>query len=220
MKKYTTYFEEPGPQNTEDVVAVVKERIAERDVQNVVVASESGKTALTVAEALKDSGVHIVCVAPYGGYQYVLNRTWPPIKNEIRSRLDGLGVKVLDQTPWIFGCTLDTAFLKDTAPATVIHKFLSRAFGFGVKTCIEVALIAAEAGALTLGEDCIAVAGTGWLGGGADAAIIVRPSPVYRGAFLKNEDGLEVREILAMPRIKFSRHLIDVMKKAGKDEPI
>jgi hypothetical protein len=31
---------------------------------------------------------------------------------------------------------------------------------------------------------------------------------------------VEVREILAMPRIKFSERLIGVMKKAGKDEPI
>lgn len=220
MKRTITYFEEPGPQNTETVVAVVMERIAEGDVRGVVVASESGRTALTIAEALKDAGVRVICVAPYGGYQHVLKRTWPPIKNAIRRKLDCLGVKILDETPWIFGCTFDTAFLGDAAPATVIHKVLSRAFGFGVKTCIEVALIAADAGALEWDKEAIAVAGTGWLGGGADAAIVVRPSPVYEGAFLKNEGGLEVREILAMPRIKFSKRLIDVMKKEGKDEPI
>jgi len=50
--------------------------------------------------------------------------------------------------------------------------------------------------------------------------LLLDPSPVYEGAFLKNEGGLEVLEILAMPRIKFSERLIDVMKKAGKDEPI
>lgn len=220
MKRSIMYFEEPGPQNTEAVVAVVRERIAEGDLKSVVVASESGKTALAVAEALKDAGVRIICVAPYGGYQYVLKRTWPPISIEIRSKLDSFRVKILDQTPWIFGCTFDTAFIKDAAPATVVHKLLSRAFGFGVKTCIEVALIAAEAGALEWDKDAVTVAGTGWLGGGADAAIVVRPSPIYEGAFLKNEGGLEVREILAMPRTKFSERLIDVMKKAGKDEPI
>ncbi len=220
MTRSITYFEEPGPQNTEAVVAVVKERIEEGGVQRVVVASESGKTALAVAEALKDAGVRIICVAPYAGYQHVLKRTWPPIKNETRSKLDYLGVKILDQTPWIFGCTFDTAFLKDAAPATVIHKFLSRTFGFGVKTCIEVALIATEAGALEWDKDAVSVAGTGWLGGGAGAAILIRPSPVYEGAFLKNEKGLEVREILAMPRVKFSERLIEIMKKAGKEEPI
>lgn len=138
----------------------------------------------------------------------------------VRDKLDQLGVTVIDQTPWIFGCTFDTAFLKDSAPATMIHKFVSRAFGFGVKTCIETALIAAEAGALKQGEEVIAVAGTGWLGGGADATIVVRSAIVYDGAFLKNEGGVEVREILAMPRVKFSERLIRAMKNAGKDEPI
>ncbi|NVM23213.1 MAG: hypothetical protein HWN68_15685, partial [Desulfobacterales bacterium] len=144
MKRSMTYFEEPGPRNTEAVVAVVKERIAEGDIQSVVVASESGNTALALAEALKDTGVRVICVAPYGGYQHVLKRTWPPMKEAIRGKLDCLGVKVLTETPWIFGCTFDTAFLENAAPATIIHKFLSRAFGFGVKTSIEMALIAAE----------------------------------------------------------------------------
>jgi len=86
MKRSIIYFEEPGPQNTDAVITAVKERIAERDVQSVVIASESGRTALSAAEALKDLGVHIVCVAPYGGYQYVLKRTWPPMKEEIRTK--------------------------------------------------------------------------------------------------------------------------------------
>ncbi len=219
MKKSISYFEESGPQNTEAVIAVVQERIAEGDIQSVVVASESGKTALAVAEAVEVADVQVVCVAPYAGYQYVLKRTYPPLKKVIRDKLDRLGVEVLDKTPWIFGCTFDTAFLRESAPGTIIHKFVSRAFGFGVKTCIEVALLAVEAGALGWDEEVIAVAGTGWQGGGADAAMVVRPASVFQGAFLKTEGGVEVREILAMPRIKFSESLIEVMKKAGKEEP-
>ena len=219
MKRSVTYFEEPGPQNTEAVIAAIKERIVEGDIRTIIVASESGRTALALAEALKDADVRVICVAAYAGYQDVLNRIWPGIKAEMRSKLDDLGVKVLDETPWIFGCTFDTAFLKDSAPATIIHKFMSRAFGFGIKTCIEVALLTAEAVPLEQDKDAIAVAGTGWLGGGADAAIVVRAAPVYDGAFLKNEGGVEVREILAMPRIKFSDRLINEMKKEGKDEP-
>ena len=80
MKRSITYFEELGPQNTDAVVVVVKERFVEGDVQSVVIASESGKTALAVAEALKDADVQVICVAPYAGYQYILKRTWPPMK--------------------------------------------------------------------------------------------------------------------------------------------
>jgi hypothetical protein len=79
MKKLT-YFEKPGPQNTDAVIAAVKERISEGDIQRVIVASESGRTALALAEALKDAGVHVVCVAPYPGYQHVLERRWPPME--------------------------------------------------------------------------------------------------------------------------------------------
>lgn len=47
--------------------------------------------------------------------------------------------------------------------------------GYGFKTALEVALITAEVGAVPIDEEVIAIARTGWLGGGADCAIIVRP---------------------------------------------
>lgn len=53
------YFDAPGPQNTDDVVAIVKERIEKGDVRHVIVCSITGKTALKMAEAVKDFGVHI-----------------------------------------------------------------------------------------------------------------------------------------------------------------
>jgi hypothetical protein len=56
-----------------------------------------------------------------------------------------------------------------------IHEFLSRTMGFGFKTALEVAMIAAEAGAVPIDKEGIAIAGTGWLGGGADCAIIAIP---------------------------------------------
>jgi hypothetical protein len=84
--------------------------------------------------------------------------------------------------------------------------------GYGFKTALEVALIAAEAGAVPIDEEVIAIAGTGWLGGGADCAIIVRPSVVPRT--IDVEKGFEVREIIAIPRIKFNQKLIKKIKEA------
>lgn len=110
-------------------------------------------------------------------------------------------------------------FLHNTAPSIAIHKFVSRAFGFGVKTCIEVALIAAEAGAVLSDEEVIAIAGTGWLGGGADTALVIK-CYIYEGDFLKTDKGFEVREIIAMPRTKFKQKLIEAMKRKSKEEPI
>lgn len=223
MKGEIVYFDEPGPQNTDAVLEIVKNRLKEKDIGYVVVASESGSTALRVAKVLKDTGVKIACVAPYAGYQRALGRKWPAINGDRRQELERVGVKILEETQWIFGCTFDTMFIGDTAPSIAIHKFVSRAFGFGVKTCIEIALIAAEAGAVPSDEEIIAVAGTGWLGGGADAAIVIKPCHIHGvkgGDFLKIDKGVEVREIIAMPRVKFSQKLIDEMKKEGRDEPI
>lgn len=220
METVITHLDEPGPHNTQAVISAVKRRLAQGGIRTVVVASESGQTAAAIAEGLLGIDAEIVCVSAYAGREYGEGRSWPALGDAMRSTLGDLGVRIVDQTPWIFGCTFDTAFLSETAPATIVHKFLSRTLGFGFKTCLEVALIAAEAGAVPPGAEVIAVAGTGWLGGGADTALVVRPATVYGGAFLKNEGGLEVREILAMPRIKFSERLIQVMKKAGKDEPL
>ncbi len=51
--KNVRYFNEPGPKNTAALIEGVKERIKGSEIGHVVVASESGATALRVAEAFK-----------------------------------------------------------------------------------------------------------------------------------------------------------------------
>jgi len=200
--KFVRYFDEPGPQNTEALIEAVRDRVREKGIKFVVVASESGSTALKVAEALKDLDVKVVCVAAYAGVRlaYPESGQWPSITGEVRKQLENLGVKIVEETPWIFkGATLDGQFLGRAAPSWAIHEFISRTMGYGFKTALEVSLIAAEAGALPIDEEVIAIAGTGWLGGGADCAIIVKPSIVLKVTDI--EKGIEVREIIAIPRI-------------------
>jgi len=61
------YFDRPGGQNTSAVVEAVRERCSELGIGHVVVASDSGETALKLWEALRGSGVKIVSVAGYAG---------------------------------------------------------------------------------------------------------------------------------------------------------
>ncbi|MEM3824195.1 MAG: pyruvate kinase alpha/beta domain-containing protein [Candidatus Bathyarchaeia archaeon] len=208
------YFDEPGPKNTEALIGAVKERIKNLKIEHVVVASESGVTALKVADALKEFKVKIVCVSAYAGIRraYPESGKWPSITNQIRKRLENLGVKILEETPYIFkGVTFDSQFLGRAAPSWAIHEFLSRAMGYGFKTALEVTMIAAEAGAVPIDREIIAIAGTGWLGGGADCAIVIKPSVIPK--ITDVERGLEVREIIAIPRTKFNEKLIDKLKK-------
>jgi len=216
MEKKIIYFEELGPRNTDAVIEAVKERLKDSNIKHVVVASESGRTALKVAKALKDSGAKIICVSGYAGIRRVEKRSWPDIKGEMKKELEAFNVKILDETPWIFrSSAFDYSFLGEHAPSTIIHKFLSRTMGYGFKTAIEITLLAAEAGAIPTDEEVVAVAGTGWLGGGADCAIIVKPSVLPDGFFMDIENGLEVREIIAIPRVKFSAPLIKSLKSRG-----
>lgn len=169
MERKTIYFDEPEPQKTNAVIEAVKERLKSSSLKYVVVASDSGGTALKVAKALKDFDVKIVCVSGYAGITRVEGRSWPDIKGDIEKELKTLNVKNLNETPWIFkSSAFDYQFLGEHAPSCIIHKFLSRTIGYGFKTAIEITLLAAEAGAIPIDEEVIAIAGTGWLGGGAD----------------------------------------------------
>jgi len=98
------------------------------------------------------------------------------------------------------------------APSWTIHEFVCRTMGYGFKTSLEVALIATEAGAVPIDEEVVAIAGTGWLGGGSDCAIVVRPSVVPKTTDV--ETGLEVREIMAIPILEFTQDLINKIKDA------
>jgi hypothetical protein len=213
--KKIRYFSAPGPQNCEALIEAAKERIRELGIGFVVVASDSGSTALQVAEALSGTSVKIVCVTAYAGLRLAWPQwgKWPSISGDTRKRLEDLGVKIVEETPWIFkGVTFDAQFLKRSAPSWMIHEFVSRTMGYGFKTASEATLVAAEAGAVPIDKEVVAIAGTGELGGGADCAIVVRPSVVPKTT--DAEAGLEIREIIAIPRIKFTPELIRKIRDA------
>jgi hypothetical protein len=71
-----------------------------------------------------------------------------------------------------------------------IAEALRSLFGHGLKVCVEIAIMAADAGAVPI-EDLIAVGGTG---SGSDTAIVIRP------AHMNNFFDARIREILIVPR--------------------
>jgi hypothetical protein len=60
-----------------------------------------------------------------------------------------------------------------------------------MKVCVEIVLMAADAGMIPVDEEIIAIGGTGW---GADTSVVVKPS--YPETFHE----FEIREIIAKPR--------------------
>ena len=69
MEKSITYFENPGPENTDAVIGLVKERLEGSDIKYVAVASSTGASALKLNEALKDLDVTIVNCSHHVGFK-------------------------------------------------------------------------------------------------------------------------------------------------------
>ena len=65
-------------------------------------------------------------------------------------------------------------------------------FSQGMKVAVECVLMTADAGLLDMDQEVIAIAGTGE---GADTAIVCKP------AYSRTFHELEIREVLAKPRI-------------------
>jgi hypothetical protein len=178
------YFEQKGKQNTDQVVDLAIQRAQELAIRHLVVASNSGATALKFL----DSGLNIVAVTHHVGYSGPGVDEMPP---GARQGLQDKGIKVLTTTHLLAG--VDRAIKNKFGgiyPAELMA-FTLRIFGQGPKVCVEIAGMALDAGLIPFGEDIIAVAGSG---SGADTAVVIRP------AHSNNFFDTKVKEIICKPR--------------------
>jgi hypothetical protein len=193
------YFNQPGVENTDEVVEIVYKRLKEGDIKNVVVASTRGGTGLKFARKMaKETNLVIVSSHPGfsspGAWSFDLN---------ILKELESLGCKVVKQSHILSG--LERSFsnkFSGISHTEILAEALRCLLGVGLKVAIECAIMAADNGAISI-EKTIAVGGTSSeKGQGADSAIVVWPS------HCNNFFDFRVLEILAKP---FRRE----MKKEG-----
>ncbi len=183
-----TYFERPGPANTEATIELVKQRATELGLQHVVVATTTGRTALAVAEALEQLPLQVVAVASHAGFDGndKLNLE-PQLRAELQRR--GVPIQICSHALSGVGRSIARKF-GGIAPAELIAHAL-RCFSQGVKVGIEISIMAADGGLVPTDREIIAIGGTG---NGADAAIVLQ------AAHANNLFDLRVREIICMPR--------------------
>ncbi len=184
MEKKVLYFDEPGKANTDATLKLVRERAKELGINQVVVASSHGYTAKRAKAILGDTGVKIVAVSICASYE---DAGWTMIPEE-KSAVEALGITVLTGVHAL-GDDVSESFSGD-APNRIVRETLYR-FCQGMKVAVEVALMAADAGAIDTSREAISVAGTG---AGADTAIVIKPT------FPRKFKELEIREVLAKPR--------------------
>jgi len=188
MKKSITYFEKTGPENTQETIRLAYERALELGIKDVVVASTHGNTALKVAQIFDIQKFNIVAVTICEGYK---SEGWAMSQAE-RAKLEAKGVKVLTSMHAL-GDDVSSAFTEKFGGKSfneVVAQTFYR-FGQGMKVCVEIVLMAADAGLIPVDEEVIAIAGTDK---GADTAIVAKSA--YPRKFLD----LKVNEIIAKPR--------------------
>lgn len=189
MRGEIIYFDRPGRENTDAVIETVAHRCGELGIEHVVVASNSGATALKLSEALAGTGVGIVAIPEHAGWHGGDESSMPA---EVRAELEGRGVKVLVCAHALSGVgrSITNKFGGVSHVEIIAHTL--RRFGCdGIKVGVEVAVMAADAGLLPTDRETIAIGGTG---GGADTAMVLR------AAHMNNFFDLEIREILCKPR--------------------
>jgi hypothetical protein len=185
VEEKTVYFAKAGEQNTDTLLEVVKKYVEKEDIKDIVVASTTGQTGAKAAEMFK--GRNVVIVTHYFGFK-------EPGKSELQDEYE---TRILANGATIFAGThalssAERAVRKDFGaiqPLELMANVLRR-MGEGTKVCVEISLMAADAGLIPADGDIIAIGGTGR---GADTALRIHPANA--GKFFD----LKIRQVIAKP---------------------
>lgn len=183
----TVYFEQPGPQNTEQTLKLAKERAQTLGIKNIIVASTTGETGAKASQIFKNYNLTVVT--------HVTGFTKPNTQQltpQNRTLIENNGANILT-TAHAFG-TLGRAVKNkfNTIQTDGIISAVLRLFCQGTKVCCEIACMTADAGLIKTGEETIAIGGTRT---GADTAVVLKPSNTH--AFFD----LIINEVICKPRL-------------------
>jgi hypothetical protein len=183
----TVYFEKPGKENTEETLRLAKSRAESLGIKNIALASSTGSTGFQACEFFR--GYNLVIVTHVTGFHEPDVQRLPP---ENRAKLMENGAKVITATHAFggLGRAVNRRFNVIQVDEIIAH--VLRLFGQGTKVACEVCCMATDAGYFRTDEDAIGVGGSG---GGADTALVIRPSNTH--TFFN----MRIREIICKPHL-------------------
>lgn len=181
------YFEQAGPANTDRTLEIAKARAEQLGVRSILVATTTGATGVKAAQLFV--GYDVVVVTHSHGFKAPNTQE---LTEENRQAMLSSGAKVLTCQHAFGG--VGRAVRKEFGTYTLdeLVAFVLRSFSQGVKVGVEMAVMAADAGLVKVGEPAIAIAGAGR---GADTAIVILP------ANAQDFFDFRVLEILCKPRL-------------------
>ncbi|MFA4859315.1 pyruvate kinase alpha/beta domain-containing protein [Methanoregula sp.] len=193
VAKKCYYFDKPGAENSADAARFAVERARELGIKTLVVASTTGTTAEVFHAAMKGSGLRLVVVTHVFGF--AKPGVWE-FSKETAATLRAEGVTIVTGTHALSG--LERALSRSPkvgggSRTEAIAEALRKVVAIGLKVAVECVLIAADNGTIGIEDEVIAVGGTAT---GADTVCVIRT------ANTANFFDLQVREIVAMPRVR------------------
>lgn len=189
MKQETLYFEKKGKENTEATIKTALKRAEELGIKTFVMASTRGYTAEKFLE-LAPKDVKAIVVTHQAGFK---EEGEIEMSAEMKKRLMDGGMKLLTSTHALSGVDrgISKKFEGVSSPELIAH--ILRLFSQGMKVCVEIAVMAADAGIIDMNSEIMTIGGTGR---GADTAAVIKPAHSF--SFFD----LDIKEILTMPRDK------------------
>jgi hypothetical protein len=178
-------FDKAGRDNTGKILELLKQGIDHYNVSQVVVASTLGDTGLATARLLQRKKFSLVVVTHNAGFKEAGTLEMPAA---VRNEIEALGGRVHTGTmPFrSIGAAIreKMGYSQQDLVANVLRMFCQ-----GVKVCVEIVLMASDAGLITP-DQVLAIAGTGR---GADTLALIKPASSNKVFDLK------VMDILAKP---------------------
>jgi len=183
------YFNSNGKENTAKAVEIAVQAALKRRISHIVAASNTGSTVLALADEVKKLGYEgrIVCVSHVYGYAESGENE---LTEKAREDLEKRGIRVCTAAHALSGAErcISRKF-QGAYPVEIIAQSL-RMFGQGTKVCVEVSVMALDAGLIPFRAPVIAIGGTTR---GADTAVLLTPS--YSSDILDTK----IHEILCKP---------------------
>jgi hypothetical protein len=178
-----SYFEKAGDR-TEEVLEICKKYCEAHGIHDIVVASTTGRTGAMSVKLLK--GMNIVVVTHYAGLKEAGK---VELLEDAKKEIEKNGGKIIIATHALGGVESALRKFNTVGPVELIASAL-KIFGQGTKVCVEIGLMAADAGLIPVDRDVVCIAGTGH---GADTAIVMKPTNT--GSFFD----LKIRKFLCKP---------------------
>jgi hypothetical protein len=185
VERKAVYFREAGNQNTDALLRLVKDYLEEAKIKDVVVASTTGETGTKASRIFK--GYNVVVVTHCFGFR---EPEKIEIQGEYKREILANGAKIFTGTHAL--SSAERAIRKDFGTIQSLELIANtlRLIGEGPKVCVEITLMATDAGLIPVNKDIVVIAGTGT---GADTALRIKPANASRFFDLR------IREVIAKP---------------------